>query len=122
MLLELKFSVGTLGLAMGTFIAGLYGMNLENFIEETNWGFGAVTGVSIFLSIWVCILGMKRLRSLQRVKMQGTDRRGVEQGYHWFQDDGHAGLLDPRSREKLRRMNMMKSQHTSSKKKWWMGS
>ncbi|KAK8070976.1 inner membrane magnesium transporter MRS2 [Apiospora hydei] len=122
MLLELKFSVGTLGLAMGTFIAGLYGMNLENFIEETNWGFGAVTGVSVILSIWVCVIGMKRLRSLQRVKMQGTDRRGVEQGYHWFQDDGHAGLLDPRSREKLRRMNMMKTQHTTSKKRWWMGA
>ncbi|KAK8099260.1 inner membrane magnesium transporter MRS2 [Apiospora kogelbergensis] len=122
MLLELKFSVGTLGLAMGTFIAGLYGMNLENFIEETNWGFGAVTGVSVILSVWVCVIGMKRLRSLQRVKMAGTDRRGVEQGYHWFQDDGHAGLLDPRSREKLRRMNMMKNQHTTSKKKWWMGA
>lgn len=119
MLLELKFSVGTLGLAMGTFIAGLYGMNLENFIEETNWGFGAVTGVSVVLSVWVCLYGMRKLRRLTRVKMAGPDRRGgVEQGYHWFQDDGHAGLLDPRSREKLRRMNMMKNS-APPKKKWW---
>jgi magnesium transporter len=118
MLLDLKFSVGTLGLAMGTFIAGLYGMNLENFVEETNWGFGAVTGVSIILSVWVCLYGMKKLRRVQRVKMRGDDRRAAETGYSWFQDDGHTGLLDPRSREKLRRMNMQRANHVT-KKRWW---
>jgi magnesium transporter len=118
MLLDLKFSVGTLGLAMGTFIAGLYGMNLENFIEETNWGFGAVTGVSVLLSVWVCVIGLKKLHRVQRVKMQSDDRRNLENGYSWFQDEGHAGLLDPRSREKLRRINMMKTTHVT-KKRWW---
>jgi magnesium transporter len=118
MLLDLKFSVGTLGLAMGTFIAGLYGMNLENFIEETNWGFGAVTGLSIVLSVWVCVYGLKKLHKIQRVRMAGDERRSLNTGYHWFQDDGHAGLLDPRSRERLRRMNMMKA-HNVPKKKWW---
>ncbi|KAH8662018.1 cora-like Mg2+ transporter [Xylariales sp. PMI_506] len=121
MLLDLKFSVGTLGLAMGTFIAGLYGMNLENFIEETNWGFGAVTVVSTILSIWVCIYGLKVLHRVQRVKMQGEDRRNLEKSYHWFQDDGHAGLLDPRSREQLRRINMMKANNAPTKKNnWWL--
>ncbi|KAI1854312.1 hypothetical protein JX265_000720 [Neoarthrinium moseri] len=120
MLLDLKFSVGTLGLAMGTFIAGLYGMNLENFIEETNWGMGAVTGVSIIMSIWVCLYGLKKLHRVQRVKMQGTDRRSLESGYHWFQDEGHAGLLDPRNREQLRRINMMKANQVAPKKsRWW---
>jgi len=42
MLLDLKFSIGTPGLAMGTFMAGVYGMNLESSIEETNWGFASV--------------------------------------------------------------------------------
>ena len=76
MLLDLKFSVGTLGLAMGTFIAGLYGMNLENFIEETSWGFLGVTGVSILFSLWVCRYGLLKLRKVQRVKMQGDERLG----------------------------------------------
>lgn len=40
MLLEIKFSVGTLGLAGGTLVAGLYGMNLKNFIEESDLAFG----------------------------------------------------------------------------------
>ncbi|CAJ2504229.1 Uu.00g116230.m01.CDS01 [Anthostomella pinea] len=119
MLLELKFSVGTLGLAMGTFIAGLYGMNLENFIEDTNWGFGTVTALSILFSLVVCRYGMLRLRKVQRVKMQGDERRGVERDYHWFHDDGHAGLLDPRNREKLRRLNMKKADNLKNKKKWW---
>ncbi|KAI0172483.1 cora-domain-containing protein [Hypoxylon sp. FL1284] len=109
MLLDLKFSVGTLGLAMGTFIAGLYGMNLENFIEETNWGFTAVTGASIVFSLLVCKYGLTKLRKVQRVKMQGDDRPGPNSQYHWFHDEGNVGLLDPRNREMLRRLNMKKA-------------
>jgi magnesium transporter len=138
MLLDLRFSVGTLGLAMGTFIAGLYGANLENFIEETNWGFGAVTAVSTILSIWVCVYGLRKLNSVQRVKMQGNDNVGpgiveslsiaalgkkkkgkTSNAYHWFHDEGHVGFLDPRNREKLRRLNMMKQNNNQNKKRWW---
>jgi magnesium transporter len=50
--------------------------------------------------------------------MQSDDRRSLEKGYSWFQDEGHAGLLDPRSREKLRRINMMKTTQVA-KKRWW---
>lgn len=121
MLLDLKFSVGTLGLAMGTFIAGLYGANLENFIEETHWGFGAVTAVSIILSLMVCRYGLGKLRHLQRIKMQGETPSGRERDYHWFHDEGHVGLLDPRNREKLRRLQMMKADDNkkATKKSWW---
>ncbi|KAI1100879.1 cora-domain-containing protein [Jackrogersella minutella] len=121
MLLDLKFSVGTLGLAMGTFIAGLYGMNLENFIEETHWGFGVVTGVSIVFSLWVCRYGLAKLRKVQRVKMQGEERKGMANEYHWFHDEGNVGLLDPRNREMLRRLNMKKADQ-ADKKKWWQGA
>lgn len=37
MLLDLKFQIGTLGLGAGAFVSALYGMNLQNFIEETTW-------------------------------------------------------------------------------------
>lgn len=120
MLLDLKFSVGTLGLAMGTFIAGLYGANLENFIEDTNWGFGAVTGVSIIISLFVCKYGLGKLRNLQRIKMQGDAPPGRNRDYHWFHDEGHVGLLDPRNREKLRRLQMMKADDKKPpKRSWW---
>ncbi|RYP90769.1 hypothetical protein DL770_003102 [Monosporascus sp. CRB-9-2] len=128
MLLDLKFSVGTLGLAMGTFIAGLYGMNLENFIEETHWGFGVVTAVSIIFSLWVCRYGLLKLRKVQRVKMQGDERLGgihsTGGDYHWFHDEGHLGLIDPRNREKLRRVNAVKASlrlndGKAAKRRWW---
>ncbi|KAK3393094.1 hypothetical protein B0H63DRAFT_9664 [Podospora didyma] len=114
MLLDLKFSVGTLGLAMGTFLAGLYGMNVENFIEETNWGFGAVTAVSAFFSIIVCWYGLVKLRKVQRVKIGGNDTRSDRN--HWFREDSTDVLLDASNRERLRRINMMKNAKQRPKK------
>ncbi|KAJ3503015.1 hypothetical protein NM208_g16602 [Fusarium decemcellulare] len=118
MLLELKFSVGTLGLAMGTFIAGLYGMNLENFIEETNWGFGGVTGISVVFSLIVCWYGLTKLRRVQRIRMMDGERPRIPRGQVSFPDDRTAlGLLDNRNREMLRRINMQKAM--SAKKRWF---
>ncbi|KAJ4263966.1 magnesium ion transporter [Fusarium torreyae] len=118
MLLDLKFSVGTLGLAMGTFLAGLYGMNLENFIEETNWGFAGVTGVSVVFSLIVCWYGLTKLRRVQRIRMMDDERPRIPRGQAYFPDDRTAlGLLDNRNREMLRRINMQKV--VSQKKKWF---
>jgi magnesium transporter len=117
MLLDLKFSVGTLGLAMGTFIAGLYGMNLENFIEETDWGFGGVTGASIIFSLLVCWYGLGKLRKVQRIKMGSEERPHLPRRQIFNHQDDALGLLDARHRERLRRMNMQKT--AANKKKWW---
>ncbi|CAH0039278.1 unnamed protein product [Clonostachys solani] len=108
MLLDLKFSVGTLGLAMGTFLAGLYGMNLENFIEETNWGFAGVTGISTIFSLLVCWYGLGKLRKVQRIKMTSGDRPHLPRSPLYHHDEGALGLLDLRTRERVRRMNMHK--------------
>lgn len=117
MLLDLKFSIGTLGLAMGTFLAGLYGMNLENFIEETNWGFGTVTSISAIFSGLVCWYGLVKLRRVQRVRMMGDEKGSLARNRHWFQDDGPLALLEARNREKLRRIqNMQKA--VVPKRKW----
>ncbi|EXF84650.1 CorA-like Mg2+ transporter [Colletotrichum fioriniae PJ7] len=136
MLLDLRFSVGTLGLAMGTFLAGLYGMNLENFIEDTNWGFAGVTITSTICSLIVCWYGLVKLRKVQRVKMMFDERgpltrntrsllsssssssssssaqaqqQAVGHQQHWFQDDGPGSQLDARNREKIRRVTNQKA-------------
>ena len=75
MLLDLKFSIGTLGISAGMFIAALYGMNLENFIEESNLGFFGVTATSTMLSIAACWWGLKKLRKVQRLSMWGEGKR-----------------------------------------------
>lgn len=119
MLLDLKFSIGTLGLAMGTFLAGLYGMNLENFIEETNWGFGGVTGISVFFSLLVCWYGLGKLRKVQRIKMLGDERATLPRPHHqpWLaQPSG----VDARGREKIRRLNMNVGAQKASKTKRWL--
>ncbi|KAL4805849.1 hypothetical protein BDV18DRAFT_13941 [Aspergillus unguis] len=71
MLLDLKFSIGTLGLATGTLFSALYGMNLKNFIEESDLGFGAVSVTCFAISALVCVYGLAKLRKLQRVRMWG---------------------------------------------------
>lgn len=78
MLLDLKFSIGTLGLAAGTLVSALYGMNLKNFIEESDIGFGTVSAVCFFCTIIVSLYGLSKLRKLQRVRMwgEGMDSMG----------------------------------------------
>lgn len=69
MSLELKFQIGMLGLSAGSVIAALYGMNLKNFIEDTNWGFAAVTGLMGFVSIAIVWTLLRRLHRMQRLQM-----------------------------------------------------
>ena len=76
MLLDLKFSIGTLGLATGTLFAGLYGMNLKNFIEESDLGFGGVSVTCFAITAIVCYYGLAKLRKLQRVRMWGESGVG----------------------------------------------
>lgn len=71
MLLDLKFSIGTLGIGAGTFIAALYGMNLKSFIEESDFGFPLVSMACFVLSIVACVYGLRKLRRVQRVSMWG---------------------------------------------------
>lgn len=74
MLLDLKFSIGTLGMGGGTFVAALYGMNLKNFFEEADLGFVSVSGACVALGIVVCGYGLRKLRRVQRVTMWGRER------------------------------------------------
>jgi magnesium transporter len=106
MLLDLRFSIGTLGLAMGTFMAGLYGMNLENFIEETHWGFAGVTGASVVFSSLVCWYGLVKLRKVQRIKMIGDERGSFSRNSSHMRI---ADQLDARNREKVNRLSLQKA-------------
>lgn len=77
MLLDLKFSIGTLGLASGTLVSALYGMNLKNFIEESDLGFGLISTACVVFSAFVCLYGLMKLRKLQRVRMWGEGGVGT---------------------------------------------
>lgn len=123
MLLELQFSVYTLGLALGTFLAGLYGMNLENYIEETQYGFPLVSIGSTVAGVLVLWLGLVKLRKVQRVRMSQPSKRrkGISHeqvdrdnlgpyglSREWYRDDSPMALLEAKHKEKLRRLAQMK--------------
>lgn len=80
MLLDLKFSIGTLGTGSGAFIAALYGMNLKNFMEESDFGFWGVSGTSFVMAAVVCAYGLTKLRKVQRVSMWGEQGSGGRRG------------------------------------------
>ncbi|KAK5004511.1 magnesium ion transporter, partial [Elasticomyces elasticus] len=67
MLLDLKFTIGTLGIAAGTFVAALYGMNLKNFIEESDLGFPLVSLACGVFTVIAVIYGLRKLRKVQRL-------------------------------------------------------
>ncbi|CAG8977237.1 hypothetical protein HYALB_00007933 [Hymenoscyphus albidus] len=97
MLLDLKFSVGTLGLTSGTLIAAFYGMNLKNFIEESEFGFWGITGSCMVFSTIVCAIGLVKLRKVQRVSMWGE---GGRRGRNWRVEEP---LLDLGRKERAER-------------------
>ncbi|KAI4105288.1 MAG: hypothetical protein L6R37_002836 [Teloschistes peruensis] len=92
MLLDLKFSIGTLGIGSGAFVASLYGMNLKNFIEESDLGFLGVSAWSFVFAAIVCGYGLGKLRKVQRVSMWGE--HGRESRGSWRRE-GAEGLASP---------------------------
>lgn len=75
MLLDLKFSIGTLTIGTGALVASLFGMNLKNFMETSDVGFIGVTLGSAILAAVVWTYCLKRLRRVQRVSMWGEQRK-----------------------------------------------
>lgn len=71
MLLDLKFSISTLSITAGTFVAALYGMNLKNFIEESDFGFYGISAWCTVFGCLVAVYGLTKLRKVQRVSMYG---------------------------------------------------
>jgi magnesium transporter len=67
MMLDIRFSVVMLGLATGTYVAGLYGMNVPNGLEEAVSGFPLVTSGSIIGGIGLGLLGLWRVRKIKKL-------------------------------------------------------
>ena len=106
MLLDLKFSIGTLGIGSGAFIAALYGMNLKNFLEESDWGFFGVSAWSFVFAGVVCSYGLTKLRKVQRVTMWGE--RGIKSRGSWRDVDPMPALPGESRMERMKRLKEAK--------------
>jgi len=70
--LDLKVSIGTMGLGLGALTAGLFGMNLRTHMETNAYAFFVVTGgtlVAVAISIGY---GCRRLYRLRRVGLSSS--------------------------------------------------
>lgn len=77
MMLRHKFSVGLMSMGVVLYIAAVYGMNLENFIEENDGGFEFAVILSFTLLAVVAVISLRLLRRAQKVTMTGLAREDV---------------------------------------------
>ncbi|CCK67897.1 Mfm1p KNAG_0A02080 [Huiozyma naganishii CBS 8797] len=69
MLLGVRFSIGMLSLGGAIFVGSVYGMNLENLIEETNYGFTSAVVVGCISTVWLYVASIRKLHRLQKMTL-----------------------------------------------------
>lgn len=78
MLLGIRFAMGTLSLGAALWVGSLYGMNLENFIEETSYGFILVTIIGLFGTSWLFVYSIKQLHKLQKMSLAASSHINIK--------------------------------------------
>lgn len=71
MLFEIRMGISSLATAFGTFIAGLFGMNLLNGMETSSYGFVGVTGAAMTLTGALMFIIRRRLKLMQNISLHG---------------------------------------------------
>jgi len=66
--LDLKISIITMGLGVGTLLAGLFGMNLTSHLEEHSYAFFVMSGLSV---AFAGIFSMYAIRRLHQIRKTG---------------------------------------------------
>ena len=69
MLLGLRFSTVLLSLGAGIFVASLYGMNLENFIEKSEDGFGLVIFIGSMTIFLVLATTLRKVVDVEKMNL-----------------------------------------------------
>ncbi|KAF8122614.1 hypothetical protein EV363DRAFT_1230698 [Boletus edulis] len=65
--LDLKVSIGTMGLGSGALAAGLFGMNLQSHMEEMPYAFAAMSVASSAIAALVAWAGLWRLAKIRKI-------------------------------------------------------
>jgi len=69
MVMELKVAVATLGIGTSGVLAGLYGMNVPNFFEESQIAFFTISGAAVFTVFVIVRVLLRSLHKAQRTTM-----------------------------------------------------
>lgn len=78
LLLGIQFTIGMLSLGGAIWVGSLYGMNLENFIEETSYGFILITGISLVSMVWLFAYSIRHLHKLQKMSLVSRSRANIK--------------------------------------------
>jgi len=65
--LDLKISIITMGLGVGTLLAGLFGMNLKSHLEEDSYAFFIMSGLSVAFAGIFSMYAIRRLHQIRKV-------------------------------------------------------
>lgn len=80
-LFRLEISVLTVGLAFATFFADMYGMNLENFIEQRQYGMPFISAGIATIAVIGTIFNFKRLAYTKRIFMPQSKAKSQLHGH-----------------------------------------
>ncbi|CCF55559.1 hypothetical protein KAFR_0A01200 [Kazachstania africana CBS 2517] len=72
MLLGIKFSIGMVSIGGAMSVGSVYGMNLENFVEETNYGYVLAVTIGMVSTIWIYLVGIRHLHKLQKISLMNS--------------------------------------------------
>lgn len=75
MLFEIRVTIATLAVATGTSIAGLYGMNVPNFLETSQYSFAGITAGAVVLAFATLVIFRRKLRLMQRLTLTSPRER-----------------------------------------------
>ncbi|KAH0834723.1 hypothetical protein J3R83DRAFT_10273 [Lanmaoa asiatica] len=77
--LDLKVSIGTMGLGSGALVAGLFGMNLQSHMEDMPYAFAAMSVASSAIAALVAWVGFWRLAKIRKVGLTNphANKRGT---------------------------------------------
>ncbi|TBU54384.1 cora-domain-containing protein [Dichomitus squalens] len=76
--LDLKVSILTMGIGIGTLVVGVFGMNLKSHIEEHEYAFYVMTAVSFAAFIGAAWTGVRRLSKIRKVGLSNGNRKRPE--------------------------------------------
>ncbi|KIJ29286.1 hypothetical protein M422DRAFT_71242 [Sphaerobolus stellatus SS14] len=73
--LDLKVSIGTMGIGIGALAAGLFGMNLTSHLEEVPYAFASISAAALLVSTIVTWGGLRRLAKIRKVALSTNGSR-----------------------------------------------
>ncbi|KAI8971264.1 hypothetical protein BD414DRAFT_525401 [Trametes punicea] len=80
--LDLKISILTMGIGIGTLVAGVFGMNLRSHFEEHDYAFYVMGAAAIAASVGAAWIGVRRLSRIRKVGLSNGTRRKPEK-HRW---------------------------------------